>query len=89
MTAVFFKDAMLTNKRSSQLANFIFLLFSFMLFLKMMLVITLFHYRNASVSIFSKEVFAAPDVITNSALLTNFYVFNAMFQLTVITLKMH
>lgn len=96
MKAVFLKDAKLTNKRSSQLANFIFPLiqwiFSFMLFLKMMFFITLFHYRNASVTektyhlncIFTKEVFAAPDVITNSALLTNFNVFKTMFQLSVI-----
>jgi hypothetical protein len=97
MTAVFLKDAMLTNKRTSQLANFIFPLihqwiFSFMLFLKMVFVVTLFYYRNASVTektnhlncIFTKEVFAAPDIITNSAFITNF---NVMFQLSVLILS--
>jgi len=64
-----------------------------MLFLKMVF-ITLFYYRNASVTektnhlncIFTKEVFAAPDIITNSAFLTNFNVFNIMFQLSVLIL---
>lgn len=36
--------------------------------------------------IFTKEVFAAPDIITSSAFLTNFNVFNAMYQLSVIIL---
>lgn len=65
-----------------------------MLYLKMVFVITLFNYRNASVTektnhlncIFTKEVFAAPDIFTNSAFITNFNVFNAMFQLSVIIL---
>jgi hypothetical protein len=53
------------------------------------------YYRDASVTektnhlncIFTKEVFAAPHIITNSAFLTNFNVFNAMFQLSVLILS--